>query len=103
MKEYLKLYGRTSTRRSLLTKIIAGDPKTGAEPLSDPQISVEVSNLVFAATDTTGNTMAYALYRLCCHPEWQKKLRDELRASKAKEVNFGFQTLQPLPVLNGVV
>lgn len=103
LKEYLKLYGRSSKRRSLLTKIIQGDPSSGAEPLSDPEISVEVSNLVFAATDTTGNTMTYALYRLCCHPEWQDKLRAEIRGSGAKAADFSFQTLQSLPVLNGIV
>jgi cytochrome P450 len=103
MKEYLKLYGRTSSRPSLLTKIIAGDPVTGTEPLSDPEISVEVSNLVFAGTDTTGNTMTYALYRLCCHPEWQEKLREEIRTSRAKETGFSLQALQTQPILNGVV
>ncbi|RYP65630.1 hypothetical protein DL769_006261 [Monosporascus sp. CRB-8-3] len=103
LKEYLKLYGRSSTRRSLLTKIIAGDPSTGTEPLTDREISVEVSNLVFAATDTTGNTMTYALYRLCCHQEWQEKLRAELRASGAKAAGFSFQSLQSLPILNGIV
>lgn len=102
MKEYLKLYGRASSRRSLLTKLIAGDPATGTEPLSDEEISVEVSNLVFAATDTTGNTMAYALYRLCCHPEWQEKLRAEIRTSGARDAEFSFQTLQSLPVLHGI-
>ena len=103
LKEYLKLYGRSSKRRSLLTKIIQGDPSTGTEPLTDPEISVEVSNLVFAATDTTGNTMTYALYRLCCHGEWQEKLRAEIRASGAKAAGFSFQSLQSLPVLNGIV
>jgi cytochrome P450 len=103
MKEYLKLYGRSSKRRSLLTKIIAGDPATGGDPLSDPEISVEVSNLVFAATDTTGNTMAYALYELCCHPEWQARLRAELRGARARDGGYTFQALQSLPVLNGVV
>lgn len=103
MKEYLELYGRASSRRSLLTKIIAGDPSTGTEPLSDPEISVEVSNLVFAATDTTGNTMTYALYRLCCHAEWQEKLRAEIRTSRARDTGFSFQSLQSLPILNGVM
>lgn len=103
LKEYLKLHGRTSARRTLLTKLLAGDPITGAAPLPDEQISVEVSNLVFAGTDTTGNTIAYALYRLCCHPEWQDKLRAELHTSGAASTDFSFQTLQTLPVLNGIV
>ncbi|KAB5585128.1 cytochrome P450 [Coniochaeta sp. 2T2.1] len=103
LQEYLKLNGRSSKRRTLLSKIIQGDPATGSEPLPDPQISIEVSNLVFAATDTTGNTMTYAMYRLCCHPEWQDKLRAELRSSGAKAAGYSYQSLQNLPVLNGVV
>ncbi|KAL1876832.1 hypothetical protein VTK73DRAFT_9134 [Phialemonium thermophilum] len=103
LREYLKLYGRKSTRRSLLTKLLAGDPDAGTEPLPDPEISVEVSNLVFAATDTTGNTMTYALYRLSCHPEWQDRLREEIGKSRAKEDGFSFQSLQSLPILNGVI
>jgi cytochrome P450 len=47
--------------------------------------------------------MTYAVYRLCCHPEWQDKLRKEIRASKAKETGFAYQTLQALPVLNAIL
>jgi cytochrome P450 len=103
LQEYLKLYGCSSSRLSLLTKVIAGDTSTGTEPLSDLEISIEVSNLVFAATETTGNTITYALYRFCCYPEWQKRLRDEIIALPAKNAGFVFQSLQALPVLNGVV
>lgn len=59
--------------------------------------------MAFAATDTTGNTMTYALYRLCCHPAWQQKLRDEILASGARDAGFAFQSLQALPILNSVV
>jgi cytochrome P450 len=103
VNEYIKLHGRATTRRSLLTKLIAGDPATSTEPLSDAEISDEVSNLTFAATDTTGNTMTYALYRLSCQPELQERLRTEIKASGAIEAGFAFQALQALPILNGVV
>jgi cytochrome P450 len=102
MKDYIRRYGRKSNQRSLLTKMLTGDPGTGIEPLTDAEISVEVSNLIFAATDTTGNTITYALYELCCHPEWQKKLREEIRASGAMEAGFSYQSVQSLPILNGV-
>lgn len=101
--EFLKLNGRTSNRRTLLTKLIAGNPETGAEPLPDADISIEVSNLTFAAVDTTGNTGAYALYRLACHPDWQSKLQAEIRDSSARKTDFAYITLQTLPILNGVI
>ena len=102
MKDYIRRHGRKSNQRSLLTKMLTGDPATGIEPLTDAEISVEVSNLLFAATDTTGNTITYALYELCCNPEWQKKLREEIRASGAIEARFSYQSVQSLPILNGV-
>ncbi|KAH6855856.1 cytochrome P450 [Chaetomium sp. MPI-CAGE-AT-0009] len=102
-EEFLKLNGRTSNRRTLLTKLIAGNPETGAEPLPDADIITEISNLTFAAVDTTGNTGAYALYRLACHPDWQRKLQAEIRNSGARGTNFAYLTLQTLPVLNGVL
>ncbi|KAK5657494.1 hypothetical protein OQA88_3066 [Cercophora sp. LCS_1] len=102
LEEYIKANGRGSARRTLLTKLIARNPETGAEPLPDHIIGVELSNTLFAGTDTTGNTATYALYRLAFLPEWQKKLREELRASRVRADNFSFRSLQSLPVLNGV-
>jgi cytochrome P450 len=86
----------------MLTKIIRGNPETNEKPLSDYQIAIEISNFTFAATDTTGNTMAYALYRLAAQPYWQKLLREELRSNKVAEKDYSFQSLQDLPMLNGV-
>jgi cytochrome P450 len=103
MNEYIESYGRNSTRRTLLTKLLAGDPASGTEPLPDSDIRTEVSNLILAATDTTGITMAYALYRLGCHPEWQDKLRGELKEYGMGSEDFNYKTLQSLPILNGVV
>lgn len=99
MKKYLQHYGRESNQKSLLTKMLAGDLSAGIEPLTDPEISVEVSNLIFAATDTTGNTITYALYELACNPDCQEKLRQEIRGSGT---DFSFQSLHSLPILHGV-
>ena len=102
VQEYLKLHGRTSSRRTLLTKLIAGNPETGAKPLADEEIVTEVSNITFAAVDTTGNTATYALYRLACHPEWQEKLQREIRRSGIAEANFAYKAVSALPVLHAV-
>ncbi|KAK0703642.1 cytochrome P450 [Lasiosphaeria miniovina] len=103
VQQYLKTNGRASSRRTLISKMIAGNPETGAEPLPDADIVIEVSNNTFAAVDSTGNTAAYTLYRLACVPEWQQRLRREIRASGAKEKGFQYQSLQALPVLNAVL
>lgn len=106
MSEYINKYGRESAHRSLLTKLLQGDRSNGLPPLPDAEIGVETSNLLFAATDTTSNTLAYTLYRLATRPEWQDRLRDEIRKSRVADEGpdgFSFKALQSLPVLNAIV
>lgn len=103
LQEFIRLYGRDSPRRSLLTKMLKGDPASGTEPLPDEIIAIEVANLIFAATDTTGTTMAYALYQLACNREWQDRLRAELRAANLQQKGYSFTELQALPVLHGIM
>ncbi|KAK3319398.1 cytochrome P450 [Apodospora peruviana] len=106
MKQYIHRHGRKSAQKSLLTKMLAGDPVSGIEPLADAEISTEVSNLIFAATDTTGNTITYALYELACHTEWQTRLREEILTRRgpgtSSEDYLSFKSLSTLPILNGV-
>ena len=103
LQEFIRLYGRDSPRRTLLTKMLKEDPASGTEPLPDEIIATEVANLTFAATDTTGTTMAYALYHLACNQEWQDRLRAELRAANIRQKDYSLSELQTLPVLHGVM
>ena len=45
-----------------MAKMLAGNPEKGTEPLSDEDISCKVSNVIFAAIDTTALEMAYIYY-----------------------------------------
>ncbi|EON65750.1 hypothetical protein W97_04989 [Coniosporium apollinis CBS 100218] len=102
--DYLQSYGRTSTRRSLLTKLIAGDVDSKSAPLSDEEICVEISNLVFAASDTTGNTLTYLFFELARNPSWQEQLRKELRDTEPVDGSVPqYQQIKSLPVLNSVI
>ncbi|KAK0667937.1 cytochrome P450 [Cercophora samala] len=118
LREYVKQHGRTGgevldtagmkRRKTLLSKLVQGNEELGTEPLADDEISVEISNITFAATDTTGTTAAYALYRLACNKAWQDRLREELRQCRIREgkpsdEDLSFATLQSLPLLHGVV
>ena len=62
MKESIEKFGRYAQRPNLMTKMLAGDLEKGTEPLSDEDISCKVSNLIFAAIDTTVLEMAYIYY-----------------------------------------
>lgn len=77
-----------------------GDPRTDSKPLTDKEIRIEVTGLTFAAVDTTANVASYLFYELSCNPDWQEKLRAELRSSKAEESGFAYQVVKDLPILN---
>jgi cytochrome P450 len=80
---------------------VSTDP-TAPQPLQDKDIIIEITNLIFAGTDTTGNTFSYLFWELAKHPEWQQRLRDELRG-----INFdyipAYQEVMKLPVLDAVI
>ncbi|KAJ4345624.1 uncharacterized protein N0V89_011758 [Didymosphaeria variabile] len=84
LRDSIARFGRQSRRRDLLTKLITGDSEKGVEPLSDEEISVEVSHFIYAATDTTAAVMTYFLYEMAANSEWQTRFRKELAAENMK-------------------
>jgi cytochrome P450 len=61
----------------LQSMIDAKDPETGAE-LTNVQIVDQCITLLFAAQDTTANTLNWTLYELLRHPEFYKLVADEI-------------------------
>ncbi|KAL1603825.1 hypothetical protein SLS60_005416 [Paraconiothyrium brasiliense] len=103
LRESVTRFGRQSRRRDLLTKLIVGDSEKGAEPLSDEEISVEVSHFIYAATDTTAVVMMYFLYEMAANLEWQTRLRKELAGENMRSKVCPYSVLQRLPVLQACV
>ncbi|KAH8799759.1 cytochrome P450 [Xylogone sp. PMI_703] len=101
--DYVNRYGRKGDRRDLLQKMIAVSEEPGAPaPLPDQDIIVEITNLIFAGTDTTGNTFTYMFWELANRPEWQKRLRDELDTVKFEGVP-NYSDVTNLPVLEALI
>jgi cytochrome P450 len=98
--EYISRYGRTGSRRDLLTKLIAGNKDVG--PLADNEIVNEMTNLIFAGTDTTSNTFSYLLYRLAKHPHWQRQLQTELSTFSSTDIPH-YRDVKALPILDAIV
>lgn len=102
--EYVQLYGRDGKRRDLLQRMIAASTeKKIPAPLTDDEIVVELTNLIFAGTDTTGNTFSYMFWELARNPEWQTRLRDELRQVPGTSVVPEYQDISQLPVLDAII
>lgn len=53
------------------------DPATG-RPLTDEQLAGEVGLMFFAGFETTGHTMAWALFLLASHPQAAARVAAEL-------------------------
>ncbi len=84
----------------MLTKLITGDKDYG--PLQEDQIINEMTNLIFAGTDTTSNTLSYMLYEMAKNPVWQDKLYQELDATEFDDVP-DYRVAKSLPVLDAIV
>jgi cytochrome P450 len=102
--EYVDLYGRSGERRDLLQKMIAASKNVGSsEPLTDEEIIVEMTNLIFAGTDTTGNTFSYLFWEMAKHPEWQGHLQEELKTVTWTKVVPEYRMISKLPVLEALI
>ncbi|KAJ9606301.1 hypothetical protein H2200_009262 [Cladophialophora chaetospira] len=70
--------------------------------VTETGIIEELTNLIFAGTDTTGNTLTYLFWELAHHPEWQLRLRAELKESISEQTNPDYAAVSELPVLEGI-
>jgi cytochrome P450 len=103
-QDYLDRYGRTVQRKDILTKLIRRAPGE-KEGLTDAQISSEISNLTFAATDTTALVLTYLFWELAQQPDLQALLREELKDVPMK-TGAGVpehRDIVNLPLLNAVI
>jgi cytochrome P450 len=68
--------------------------------MTDAETHAEISNLVFAGTDTTSTTLTYLFWELARNQNWQDRLREELRSKSAAAT---YQSLKDLPILDALV
>lgn len=71
--------------------------------VTDTGITEELTNLLFAGTDTTGLTLCYLSWELSRHPEWQLRLREELKQACGEQTSPPYNTVSNLPILDAVV
>ncbi|KAG5634928.1 hypothetical protein H0H81_000304 [Sphagnurus paluster] len=61
-----------------------------------------MTNLIFAAMDTTSNALSRTLYILAQHPEAQERLRQEIREAREQYGQIPHDELVALPYLDAV-
>ena len=100
--EYIEQYGRYSGRIDLLTKMVG---TKDSQPLTDEEISNELGSLLVGATDTTVVVSTWMLWELAQRPEWQQRIRTELRENKIvfKDGVPAFKDIKTLPVLDAFI
>lgn len=107
-KEYLDHYD-PKTRDDLVARLV-NEQRTLAEKhepipfhVSDEGIVQETTNLLFAGTDTTGNTLTYFFYEMAHHPEWMVKMREELKEAVGDQDFPAYSAVSELPILEAVI
>ncbi|PCH34456.1 cytochrome P450, partial [Wolfiporia cocos MD-104 SS10] len=98
-EEVMKQIGAGKDIMSVLMK--ANMAASDADRMPENEVIAQMAGLIFAATDTTSNTLARILELLAVHPDIQEQLREELLSSGAAE-GLSYDELNKLPLLDGV-
>ncbi|KAJ5772764.1 hypothetical protein N7457_007660 [Penicillium paradoxum] len=78
------------------TMMLGGD-------FSDTELVDQMLTFLAAGHETTASALTWACYLLHLHPEYQTRLREEIRASiPSGDSPITYQDLEHLPLLNGV-
>ncbi|KAI0968932.1 cytochrome P450 [Xylaria arbuscula] len=75
---------------------------------TDPQLRDQLLTFLAAGHETTSSALSWACYLLSKHPEYQDKLREEIRQALPDDMEIDKSTdlasiLEPLPYLNGIM
>jgi cytochrome P450 len=86
----------------LVARMIASrHPDTG-QPMTDGETIDNLATFLFAGHETTAKALTWSLYLLARAPDWQDRLRDEVRSAvKVQHVAAG--TLERLPLTTRVL
>lgn len=94
--EIIKTRKNQEPKNDLLSMLMeARDEETG-EGMSDQQLRDELLTIYVAGHETSGYTLAWAMYNLCSHPEAYRKAKAEVRSvmKDGKLTIEGFKELQ---------
>jgi cytochrome P450 family 135 len=90
-------------RDDIMSLLLQATHEDGS-PMSDEELRDELITLLVAGHETTANALAWAVERLCRHPQKLERLRDELSAGESGYLEAVVQeTLRLRPVISIVL
>ncbi|KAM5543945.1 hypothetical protein V8D89_002562 [Ganoderma adspersum] len=76
---------RKVSSKDVMSILIKANSSADAKTrLDDEELISEMATLTVAGHDTTAATLSFALWELARHPEYQERMRQEIRAARAK-------------------
>ncbi len=90
-------------QRDLLGMLLTAEKEHGHGKVRKEQVRDEILTLLIAGHETTGFTLAMALWLLAKYPQIQEKLRDELTEKLSGGADINPEELENCPYLEAVV
>jgi cytochrome P450 len=95
--------GDLAERDDIMSLLLQATHEDGS-PMSDEELRDELVTLLVAGHETTANALAWAVERLCRHPEKLQRLTEEVRAGEESYLEAVVQeTLRLRPVISIVL
>ncbi|KAH9854395.1 PAH-inducible cytochrome P450 monooxygenase PC-PAH 1 [Lenzites betulinus] len=84
------LAGKNENQRDIMSILVkANGSENPKSQLSDSEMISQMATFLLAGHETTANSMTWMLYELARHPEYQSKMREEVRAIRARVAERG--------------
>lgn len=76
--------------------------------LGEDEVLAQMAHLTFAAQETTSGTISWILYELARHPEYQTRIREEVREARARvdergDSDFTLEDLDGMKMMLAVI
>ncbi|KAJ3995670.1 cytochrome P450 [Lentinula boryana] len=108
-KSDLLLQGKN--KKDIMSLLVKANHEASQNPkvrLSEAELLAQMRVLLFAGHETSGTSLTFGLFELARHPDFQTRLRKEIRIMEKNiaergDAEFTTQDLDSMPVLNAVV
>ncbi|KAI0644554.1 PAH-inducible cytochrome P450 monooxygenase PC-PAH 4 [Trametes meyenii] len=97
--------GRSATTNDMMNVLIRANVSSDAKMrLSDEELLAEMFTLTFAGHETTATALTFLLYELARHPDYQTRLRKDIREARGRvkargDSDFTVEDLDNIPSL----